>query len=71
MKSKTKGYNANYFVVGSEDTYRSDDDFETSITRGAQHSHEKKKKPQDRVALLRNIYTNLRMFENDPGPKKI
>ena len=71
MKTETKEYNANYIVVGSDDTYRSDDDDETSITRGARHIYEKKKKPQDRVSLLRNIYTNLRMFENDPGPKKI
>ena len=59
MKTRTKGYSANYIIVWSEETYGPDDDDEPYIDGGVQHSHKEKKKPQDRVSLLRNIYTKM------------
>ena len=43
MKTKTKGYSANYIVVGSEDTYLPDDN-ETSVTGGVWRSHDEEKR---------------------------
>ena len=48
MKTKTKGYSANYIVLGSEDTYLPDDD-ETSVTGGMWRSPEEEKH-HDRVS---------------------
>ena len=66
---KTKGYSANYMVVGSEDTYLPDD-HETSVNGGVWHRHEEEEHC-DRILLLRNIYTNTRMLEIDHRPEKV
>ena len=51
IKTKTKGYSANYFAVGSDVTYVPED-HKTSVTGGVWHSQEGEKH-HDRVSVLR------------------
>ena len=69
METKTKGYTTYLIAVGSEDTYLPDDD-NTSVTGGMWNSREGEKY-NNRVSLLKDVYTTTRMIGDDPGPERV